>query len=193
MEPQRDVRPDRICLDSHPDELAGRSICQRRVSQHVGAALQPHMAGVRGVHDFGLGRWRRGRGSAFDAAAAREELGMSTFSEETKVIPRAARVMAALAYVLSVIGFGLLLRYSHDPGLQSTPEAGKLLLIFGPGLMLAIYVLLIGYVNGDAKRRGMRYVMWTLLAILIPNAIGVILYFILRDPPLKPCPRCAQI
>src|SRR5271163_4517180 len=151
------------------------------------------MAGFRSVHDFGMDRRRRSRGSAFDAAAAREELGMSTFSEERKVISRPARVIAALAYVLSAVGFGLLLRYSHDPGLQSTPEVGKLLLIFGPGIILAIYVLLIGYVNGDAKRRGMRYVMWTLLAIFIPNAIGIILYFILRDPLMKPCPGCSQV
>jgi RNA polymerase subunit RPABC4/transcription elongation factor Spt4 len=42
----------------------------------------------------------------------------------------------------------------------------------------------------DAKRRGMRYVMWTLLAIFIPDAIGIILYFILRDPLPKPCTGC---
>jgi len=118
---------------------------------------------------------------------------MSSFKEETRLIPVPARIIAAAAYVLCAIGFGLLFRYSTDAGLQSTPEIGKLLMIFGTGLMLAIYVLLIGYVNGDAKRRGMRYVMWTLLAIFIPNGIGVILYFILRDPPLKPCPHCAQI
>jgi hypothetical protein len=48
-------------------------------------------------------------------------------------------------------------------------------------------VLLNGYVYADAKRRGMRYVMWTWPAILIPNAIGVILYFVLRDPLLVNC------
>ena len=30
--------------------------------------------------------------------------------------------------------------------------------------------------------------LWTLLAIFIPNAIGIILYFILRDPVPVPCP-----
>jgi RNA polymerase subunit RPABC4/transcription elongation factor Spt4 len=48
-------------------------------------------------------------------------------------------------------------------------------------------------VYADAKRRGMRYVMWTVLAIFIPNAIGIILYFILRDPLMKPCPGCSQV
>jgi hypothetical protein len=57
-------------------------------------------------------------------------------------------------------------------------------------VMLAIYVLLIGYVFGDARRRGMNYALWTLLAIFIPSAVGVILYFILRDPIPVPCPSC---
>jgi predicted amidophosphoribosyltransferase len=52
--------------------------------------------------------------------------------------------------------------------------------------------LLAGYVYGDAKRRAMRYVMWTLLAIFIPDGIGIILYFILRSATPKPCPGCSQ-
>jgi len=49
-------------------------------------------------------------------------------------------------------------------------------------------VLLVGYVYGDAKRRGMPYVMWTLLAIFIPDGFGIILYFILRKAMPKACP-----
>ena len=59
--------------------------------------------------------------------------------------------------------------------------------------MLGIYALLVGYVYGDARRRGMNQVLWTLLAIFIPSAIGVILYFILRDPVPVPCPRCGTL
>ena len=118
---------------------------------------------------------------------------MSRFSEELKVIPKTARIIAVIAYFVSMLVWILVLTYSHDQGLQSTPEAAKIALVFLPGVFLAFYVLLIGYVNGDARRRGMRYVMWTLLAIFIPNAIGIILYFILRDPLMKPCPGCAQI
>ncbi|HLY19658.1 MAG TPA: zinc ribbon domain-containing protein, partial [Bryobacteraceae bacterium] len=32
--------------------------------------------------------------------------------------------------------------------------------------------------------------LWTLLAIFIPNAIGIILYFVLRDPLLAHCTHC---
>jgi len=70
------------------------------------------------------------------------------------------------------------------------PIWGKTLFGIGAPLPSFVFVLLIGYVNGDARRRGMRHVLWTLLAIFIPNAIGIILYFILRDPPLRNCPKC---
>jgi len=36
------------------------------------------------------------------------------------------------------------------------------------------------------------YAMWTLLAIFIPNGIGVILYFILRDPMPSYCSKCGS-
>ena len=58
------------------------------------------------------------------------------------------------------------------------------------GVLMALYVLLVGYVWADAKRRGMNAVLWVLLAIFIPNAIGIILYFILRSPLPVPCPSC---
>ena len=57
-------------------------------------------------------------------------------------------------------------------------------------VLLAGYTVLVGYVYGDARRRGMRHVLWTWLAILIPNGIGIILYFILRDPLLAYCTTC---
>jgi RNA polymerase subunit RPABC4/transcription elongation factor Spt4/putative effector of murein hydrolase LrgA (UPF0299 family) len=118
---------------------------------------------------------------------------MSRFSEELSVIPKPARIIAGIVGAIAMAAWILIFRYSGDAGMQSMPVAGKIGLVFGCGLMLAIGVLLIGYVNGDARRRGMRYVMWTLLAMFIPNAIGVILYFILRDPIMKPCPQCAHI
>jgi RNA polymerase subunit RPABC4/transcription elongation factor Spt4 len=118
---------------------------------------------------------------------------MSRFTEELSVIPKTARIIAGIVCAIAMVAWILIFRYSGDAGMQSMPLAGKIALIIGCGVMLAISVLLIGYINGDAKRRGMRYVMWTLLAMFIPNGIGVILYFILRDPILKPCPQCGHI
>jgi RNA polymerase subunit RPABC4/transcription elongation factor Spt4 len=65
--------------------------------------------------------------------------------------------------------------------------------VLGPIFLSVIvggYTLLVGYVYGDARRRGMRYVMWTLLAIFLTNGIGIILYFILREPMPLYCSRC---
>jgi RNA polymerase subunit RPABC4/transcription elongation factor Spt4 len=118
---------------------------------------------------------------------------MSRFRDELKVIPRTARTIAVLAYAFVTAMIGLFVTFSPDPELARTHEAGKILIMVMPGILLAVYVLMVGYVYADAKRRGMRYAMWTLLAIFIPYSIGIILYFVLRDPLMKPCPGCSQV
>jgi uncharacterized membrane protein YhdT len=117
---------------------------------------------------------------------------MSRFREELRVIPRAAWIVAGILYVACVCLIAGLLAFSHDPGLREMPVALKMLMLAFPPLFMFVFVALIGYVYGDAKRRQMRYVMWTLLAIFIPDAIGIILYFILRDAMPKVCPGCAR-
>jgi hypothetical protein len=82
---------------------------------------------------------------------------------------------------------------SHPDELEKLSDVGKICLPLLASSVLFIYVLLIGFIYVDSKRRGMRYVMWTLLAIFIPNAIGIILYFILRDPMPTPCPKCNRL
>ncbi|HTV58368.1 MAG TPA: zinc ribbon domain-containing protein [Verrucomicrobiae bacterium] len=117
---------------------------------------------------------------------------MSRFVNELKVIPPTARTIAAILYfgVATAIFFFAL---PTDPDMSKWPRIGQFAFSYGIMLFLFFYVLLIGYVFGDAKRRHMRYVMWTWLAVLIPNAIGIILYLILRDPLPKPCPNCSQL
>ena len=118
---------------------------------------------------------------------------MSRFKEELKVIPGTARFIAALCYIVAAVACAAFVVFSHDQGLANTPAVGKGFMIVAIGIVPALYALLIGYVYADAKRRGMRYVMWVLLAIFIPDAIGIILYFILREPLMKPCPGCSQV
>jgi Double zinc ribbon len=117
---------------------------------------------------------------------------MSRFRQEMQWIPRPVWGIAALVWMAFTL-LMLLLPFSHDPALRQWPLAGKLAVAVLPGLPLAMLALLVGYVYADARRRGMRYVMWTLLAVFIPNAIGIILYFILRDPLLTPCPHCGEL
>jgi len=114
---------------------------------------------------------------------------MSRFRDEMDIIPKPTWAIATLVW-LSFFLLMWLLPGAHDREMRHWPLAGKLAISVLPGLPLFALTLMIGYVYADARRRGMRYVMWTLLAVFIPNAIGIILYFILRDPLLGPCPHC---
>jgi len=102
-----------------------------------------------------------------------------------RVIPFACWVTACIVFLVFCLLLGLVLTQVDD-----VPVAVKFIIAIVAPLLLAGYTLVIGYVYGDARRRGMRYMMWTLLAIFLFNGIGVILYFILRDPLLVYCPRC---
>jgi hypothetical protein len=120
---------------------------------------------------------------------------MSRFDREWAVVPQAARWIAAfvgLVVAASVGGvFVVPVAVERDARTLLAMSPFFLLAAFGAAAA-ATFVLLVGYVFADAKRRHMNHVLWTLLAIFIPNAIGVILYFILRDPIPLPCPACGQ-
>jgi RNA polymerase subunit RPABC4/transcription elongation factor Spt4 len=58
------------------------------------------------------------------------------------------------------------------------------------GTVLGCYAVLIGYINQDAGRRRMSRVLWTLIAIFVPNGLGIVLYFVLRKPRTAHCPQC---
>jgi len=108
---------------------------------------------------------------------------------EVRVIPALAWLLAVLAYIGIAVGLiAIAIPQSRDT--SNLPEPGKVALGLFAAAIPAIYILLLGYIFADARRRRMRYVVWTLLAIFIPNAIGIILYFILRDPLPVFCPRC---
>ena len=117
---------------------------------------------------------------------------MSQFSDEMKVIPRAAKVIAIVsALIVPCVLLAFVILVSVNPEHRSMSWVPFVALVgLGAMLILSTYILLIGYIAGDAKRRGMRPILWILLAIFMPSAIGIILYFILREPLLKKCPKC---
>jgi RNA polymerase subunit RPABC4/transcription elongation factor Spt4 len=115
---------------------------------------------------------------------------MNFTARKQRVVPTLAWF---LAFFLAVVVGTLIFEFAmDDPQFANWPTVGRIALAYGATLFAAAYVLLIVYVYGDAKRRGMRYIMWTLLAIFIPDAIGIILYFILRGPLPISCPSCAR-
>ena len=107
-------------------------------------------------------------------------------ADELRFIPAWAQVLAGLGLILIPIAFTTVL--GHDP--KAPPFWGRVALGILCGIFVSCYVLLIGYVNGDAERRGMKRLVWTLLAIFVPNGLGIILYFLLRQPLPSSCPHC---
>jgi len=109
--------------------------------------------------------------------------------DEIKIVPDWAWVLAGLTFV----GMQFLMHVIVPRDPNPPPVWGRVLLGLVAGAGLGCYLLLIGYVNRDAARRGMSPVLWTAVAILIPTAgLGIVLYLILRQPILGSCPSCAS-
>jgi RNA polymerase subunit RPABC4/transcription elongation factor Spt4 len=107
---------------------------------------------------------------------------------EFKIIPAWAWALAAIAFVAAqwFLNIGIV-HHADAPPAWSRPLLGLL-----AGLAGGCYLLFIGYVNRDAKRRGMSPTLWTIVAIFIPNALGILLYFVLRQPLSSACPQCGH-
>jgi RNA polymerase subunit RPABC4/transcription elongation factor Spt4 len=106
---------------------------------------------------------------------------------EIEIIPLWAYTLAAIAFAAVQIGFNLVM---SGPG--APPAWARVLMGFLGGAIIACYFLLLGYVNHDSRRRGMNPILWTFIAILIPNGLGIILYFVLRQPRQNACPQCGN-
>jgi RNA polymerase subunit RPABC4/transcription elongation factor Spt4 len=105
---------------------------------------------------------------------------------EIMLIPKWAFVIAAIFFtVIPVVFYTFVWRHAPGPMLPF-----QILMSVLPGTIFAFLTLMTGYVNKDAGTRGMNRTLWTLLVIFIPNAIGFILYFLLRSPVRVECPKC---
>jgi hypothetical protein len=104
---------------------------------------------------------------------------------ELSLIPLWARVLAAVLFAGSLLAWGVFGVVHRDLPFFFLGVA----LFFGA--LLAGIALLTGYVNQDARRRGMNPLLWTILVLVIPNGIGFVVYFVARQPLQVPCPRCA--
>lgn len=110
-------------------------------------------------------------------------------ASEIKIVPAWAWVLAGVGFVGAQFAFNLAMTHTPDaPPAWARPLLGLLL-----GLLIGCFLLFIGYINRDAKRRGMSPVLWTIVAIVIPNALGILLYFVLRQPLRSACPQCGNV
>jgi hypothetical protein len=108
------------------------------------------------------------------------------FKDEIRIISPWASFLAVTVLLAMVVFFVVVVGRDHD----APPLALRCLLGVVAGTLLACYIVLIGYVNRDAGRRRMSRLGWTLIAIFVPNGLGIVLYFILRKPRAANCPQC---
>ena len=125
------------------------------------------------------------------------------FWQEFKLVPRWLVWMVVVLFLIAQIIGQTVLHVqlaNHQevfgPGLDSDPGAAGAALfgiITGASLVFAIIIFLAGYVNQDAKRRGMHPALWTFLVIvLMPGylVLGFIIYLLMREPLPYNCPQC---
>ncbi len=108
------------------------------------------------------------------------------FKDEIRIISPWAYFLAALVLLSMVVLIVVVAGRDHN----APPLAVRGLLGIVAGTLLGCYVVLIGYINKDAGRRSMSRLWWTLIAIFVPNGLGIVLYFILRKPRSANCSQC---
>ncbi len=108
---------------------------------------------------------------------------------DLKIIPLWSIVLAIVVFV----GWEYFMNHGAPPPRHHpTPlqQVTHLAFVFMSGTALASYVLLVGYVSRDVKRRNMPAALWMLIVLLMPGGIGAVVYFLLRQPIMMRCPHC---
>jgi hypothetical protein len=112
----------------------------------------------------------------------------TSVTDEVKIIPRWAIALAVMAFVsMQYLYWVIWPAHRHHP--TAVPFGVRFYFAFSGSVLMALYVLMVGYVSRDAPRRNMGTVFWTLVC-LIPGGIGSVLYFLLRLPIVSLCPSC---
>lgn len=107
--------------------------------------------------------------------------------DEVRVIPFWAYALAAVVWV----AIQMLIHWGFAQERHPPHPAFQLWFGFYLATVFSPLVLIVGYVNGDSKRRGMNSPLWTALSLVPPN-VGILLYFLLRRPLPVDCSRCGR-
>jgi hypothetical protein len=122
--------------------------------------------------------WSQNKGNETDRQAVD--------GDELKMIPWWSGVLAVVAFAaMQYLFHGVMPHHKHE----MLPM--RLLMGYTYGTLVASYVLLVGYVSRDVKRRNMPAALWMLIVIMLPGGIGAVVYFLLRQPMLSRCPHCS--
>ena len=122
-----------------------------------------------------------GQGSALNASA-----------DDLSMIPWWSIILAILVFIgMQYLVHGTGGTAAGDPHHRPGMFPMRILMGYSWGTLFASYVLLVGYVSRDVKRRNMSAGLWMLIVLLMPGGIGAIVYFLLRQPILSRCPHCS--
>ena len=83
--------------------------------------------------------------------------------------------------------------FLHRAGGVSLSALSVAGIVTAASIPLASLLLAFGYVNRDAKRRGMNSALWTILVVVLSPgwlALGFFIYFLMREPLPYNCPQC---
>jgi hypothetical protein len=84
--------------------------------------------------------------------------------------------------------------WAYHPHSGRSPLPLPLRHLFGlfAGLPLALHAIAVGYVSVDCHSRHMKRLTWVLLSA-IPGGLGLVFYFLVRRPLLRPCRACSLL
>ncbi len=108
------------------------------------------------------------------------------------IVPKKVQLLAPVAVGCALL-IGLVVGYeTADRGalLRTMSAFGSAALVVGA--LVAVWLLCLGFVFADARRRAMRPVPWVLVAALFPHLLGFLLYFVLRQPIALNCAHCGN-
>jgi hypothetical protein len=126
------------------------------------------------------------------------------FRDELRIIPKWLVVTVIVLFLIAQVVFFVANIYAHalstpqgelwpfpsNPALSALSVAG---IVTASSIPLAALLLAFGYVNRDAKRRGMNSALWTILVVVLSPgwlALGFFIYFLMREPLPYNCPQC---
>ena len=86
--------------------------------------------------------------------------------------------------------FWVLLPAHHHHDHEAPPFGLRLYFALSWSALASLYMLMVGYITRDSRRRGMQARFWIVVCLVLPGGIGAVLYFLLRQPLISLCPAC---
>ena len=121
------------------------------------------------------------------------------FADEIRLVPRERLIAVIVLFLVAQIVGQIVNQFrgwDFPPEFTRTEAAWAAMgIITAVAIPIACLIFLIGYVNQDAKRRGMNSTLWTLLVIILLPAwllTGFVFYFLVREPLPYHCTQCGN-